>query len=156
MASLIHGVDETRRVTLGDLRLSSGGDPTCTTADGLDYYSLHLYPQAAAKHNMTLETWLRNRMAAVPQDGAAVVIEEMFPLGGAAGASFAEILRDYVKAPRATGWMSFYWGTPKALNMSSPGMYEDWLHVWSSGRPFKADNDDSVDDKSFADDAPAA
>ena len=42
--------------------------------------------------------------------------------------------------------------------MSDPGMYEDWLqcHVWSSGRPFKADDHDSVDGKSVADDAPAA
>ena len=117
MAGLIHGIDKQRRVTLGDLQLSTGGsmqeppEATCTTADGLDYYSLHLYPQAAVQNNASLGDWLRNRVAAVPDDGAKIVVEEMFPLGAPPSfGSPAEILRTYLSAmgPRTVGWMSFY------------------------------------------------
>jgi hypothetical protein len=34
------------RVTLGDLALSVAGKVTCTTDDGLDYYSIHLWVAA--------------------------------------------------------------------------------------------------------------
>jgi endo-1,4-beta-mannosidase len=52
MAAAIHEVDPTRRVTLGDLVASTctflDAPLTCTKADGLDYYSLHLYPSGNA------------------------------------------------------------------------------------------------------------
>ena len=44
MSGAIKAVDQTRRVTLGDLKasLQLTAAPSCTKEDGLDYYSLHV------------------------------------------------------------------------------------------------------------------
>jgi len=64
MVAAIHEVDPTRRVTLGDLVASTFLDAplTCTKADGLDYYSLHLYPSGNASLDELAESW-RKRIA---------------------------------------------------------------------------------------------
>ena len=100
-------------MTLGDLQLSTGGSmqerQTCTTADGLDYYPASLSAGGGAEQRQL--DWLRNRVAAVPDDGAKIVVEEMLPLGAPPPSSSpGQILQTYLSAtgPRTVGWMSFY------------------------------------------------
>jgi len=61
-----------------------------------------------------------------------------YPMGGSA--PWGDILQAYINAtsPRTVGWMSFYWGTAKQLDMSPIGaaMYDDWLGIFGKGRPW--------------------
>jgi hypothetical protein len=88
-----------------------------------------------------VESWWRFILGNVPADGAPVIVEEMFPLGAPPdmAANFTLLLADYLNAtrPRATGWVSFYWGTPAEMRMDphTARLYEDWLAVWQAGRP---------------------
>ena len=160
MAGTIHDVDPTRRVTLGDLVASTFLDAplTCTKADGLDYYSLHLYPFGNATMDELAESW-RKRIASLPDDGNAVMIEEVLPANLLAEAFPGEpvpggcpqvnvscvdqwpaLLRTYITStsPRAKGWMSFYWGSAEQMRMA-PGLgsrYETWLGIFAAGRPW--------------------
>jgi endo-1,4-beta-mannosidase len=141
MSAAIKRVDSTRRVTLGDLAasLSPTGPPSCSAEDGIDYYSLHLYPHGNDTLTQMAEKWKR-RIDTLPDDGLPVIIEEMYPLGGAAGVSWTDMLQAYVKStsPRTVGWMSFYWGTAEQLNMNPIGaaLYDKWLGIFSKGRPW--------------------
>ena len=71
-----------------------------------------------------------------------MVVEEMFPLGAPPdlAANFTGLLDAYLTAtrPRATGWVSFYWGSSQAMRMdpNATKAYDDWLRVWQQGRPF--------------------
>ena len=131
MAAAIHEVDPTRRVTLGDLVASTFLDAplTCTKADGLYYYSLHLYPSdlgTPAWTSWQSESW-RKRIASLPDDANEVMIEEalpgvllseMFPGEPVRGGcplvnvscvdQWPALLRTYISStsPRAKGWMS--------------------------------------------------
>eukprot|EP01052_Picozoa_sp_SAG31_P034867 SAG31_NODE_4130_length_3555_cov_7.058449_3_plen_225_part_00 len=141
MSSAIKGVDPERRVTLGDLKASmqDAGEPSCSATDGLDYYSLHLYPHGNDTLARLAEKWKR-RIDTLPNDGLPVIIEEMYPLGGASGISWGDMLSAYVTStsPRTVGWMTFYWGTAKQLNMSpvAAELYDKWLGIFSKGRPW--------------------
>jgi hypothetical protein len=154
-AAAIHHVDSTRRVTLGDLTASIflAAPLSCTKADGLDYYSLHLYPQGNASLDELAESW-RQRIASLPDDGNDVIIEETLPAillsemfpgepvsrSGGDVPEWAALLRTYIgsTAPRTKGWMSFYWGTAEQMRMASePGSrYEAWLDIFAAGRPW--------------------
>lgn len=153
MADAIKAVDPTRRVTLGDMAYSSAGAPglQCTTADGLDYYSLHPEPQdtAAVKSVEELRKFWAGLIAGLPDDGAPVVIEELYPDPGAPGnngwlgpdglGGELELLRAYVAAtsPRAVGWMAFYWGDAESLNLgpADAATYRRWLDQFARSRP---------------------
>lgn len=148
MSTTIHDIDPARRVTVGDLGLSLGGQPTCTVGDGLDYYSVHLYPSHAGgagdDNASAVKDWWRHVMGNVPDDGAPVVVEEMFPLGAPPDlASNLSLLLDlYLNAtrPRAQGWVSFYWGSAQAMHMdpATAQLYSQWLQVWKAGCPFRS------------------
>jgi hypothetical protein len=79
MSSAIKSIDGSRLVTLGDDTLSMGtAGLLCTLEDGLDYYSLHPQPPNAEILTLEqLESFWSGRIAALPQDGAPVIIEEM-------------------------------------------------------------------------------
>merc|ERR1711865_1263821 len=107
MSSAIKSIDSSRLITLGDDTLSMGAaDLLCTLEDGLDYYSLH--PQPPNAERMTLEqlkSFWSGRMEALPQDGAPVVIEEIYPFPqcpgngawlGPAGVSEQQLVEAYV------------------------------------------------------------
>ena len=72
------------------------------------------------------------RIATLPDDGLPVIIEEMYPLGGAKGVAWPDMVATYVSstAPRTVGWMSFYWGPSKKVypkNAIAAAIYEEWL-----------------------------
>lgn len=141
MSAAIKSVDPSRRVTLGDLAasLSPSGPPSCSAEDGLDYYSLHLYPHGNDTLGQLMEKWKR-RIDTLPNDGRPVIIEEMYPLGGAPGISWTDLLQAYITStsPRTVGYMSFFWGTAEQLKMGPIGasLYNKWLGIFSKGRPW--------------------
>ena len=86
-----------------------------------------------------MEKWKR-RIDTLPNDGRPVIIEEMYPLGGAPGISWTDLLQAYITStsPRTIGYMSFYWGTAEQLKMGPIGasLYNKWLGIFSKGRPW--------------------
>ena len=55
---------------------------------------------------MTLEDMIsewRDKINALPDDGAPVVVEEMFPLGSSKGVSFTALLQGYLNATKPRG-----------------------------------------------------
>jgi hypothetical protein len=108
LAAAVRKADDRHLVTVGlvdwslDRKgLTSGFVPEAIASD-LDFVSVHLYPESG-KLAAALET-LKGFGAGKP-----VVVEETFPLK----CSPKELDEFIVKAgPLATGWVSFYWGTP--------------------------------------------
>jgi hypothetical protein len=134
LVGVIRQEDPDHLVTVGAL------DPR-VMADVVDFHCLHLYPaKLPAERNTRDEQkriW-RGRVEGLPR-GKPIVIEEFFPLGGAPGARFEDTLADLLEAtsPRATGWVSFYWGLPSELattNAMAAAIYESWLKIWTDGR----------------------
>ncbi|MCA1685723.1 MAG: glycoside hydrolase family 5 protein [Planctomycetia bacterium] len=103
--------------------LTSGFVPG-KVADGLDFVSVHLYPERG-KLNEALET-LRGFSVGKP-----VVIEETFPLRCSAG-EFEQFIRE--SGDVASGWVGFYWGkTPAGLRKSetiSDALTRGWLEFF--------------------------
>lgn len=140
MSSAVKSISPGRRVTIGDLQLSLGGHPTCSLSDGLDHFSLHLYPSYPPHASLAeIAAFWSGRMSTLPLNGTAV-IEEMFPLGGPQNVTLSSLLREYLTStmPKARGFMTFYWGAAADMHMppAQSALYEDWLDVWSRGRPW--------------------
>lgn len=131
LASVIRAEDSGHLITVGALNPPA-------FARAVDFHCLHLYPEGvpAGQDCMAVnrERW-RKRMAEVP-DGKPVVIEEFFPMLLPQGVTFQQALDAMLEAtrPRASGWVSFYWGPAAELNWPTPiarAIYEDWLKLWS-------------------------
>jgi hypothetical protein len=131
LANVIRAEDPGHLITVGALNPPA-------FARAVDFHCFHLYPDGvpAGEDFITVnrQRW-RQRMAEVP-DGKPVVIEEFFPMVMPQGVTFQQALDTMLDAtkPRASGWVSFYWGPAAELNWSMPIMrptYEDWLKLWS-------------------------
>ena len=140
MSSAVKSISPERRVTIGDLQLSLGGKPTCSLNDGIDYFSLHLYPSYPPNASLgEIGAFWSGRMNALPQNATAM-IEEMFPLGTPPNTTLSSVLQEYLTStsPKARGFMTFYWGTADDMHMPpvESTVYKEWLGVWERGRPW--------------------
>ncbi|HOW70149.1 MAG TPA: hypothetical protein PKY77_06055 [Phycisphaerae bacterium] len=131
LAGAIRAEDPGHLITVGALNPPA-------FARTVDFHSFHLYPERvpAGQDFLALnrDRW-RQRMTEVP-DRKPVVIEEFYPMVVPQGITFQQALDAMLTAtrPRASGWVSFYWGPAAELNWPTPmmhPMYENWLKVWN-------------------------
>lgn len=131
LAGVIRAEDPGHLVTVGALNPPAFGR-------AVDFHCFHLYPEAVPADQDFLAAnrrkW-RQRMAEVA-DGKPIVIEEFYPMVVSKGLELQRVLDAMLEAtrPRASGWVSFYWGPAAELNWPLPtmrAMYEEWLGVWS-------------------------
>jgi len=130
LASVIRAADPNHLVTVGALHPAA-------VADAVDFHCFHLYPEIPPgdgdflAHNR--RQWQR-QLQTVPE-GKPVMIEEFYPMWTPAGIALPDLLATLLEAawPRATGFVSFYWGAPERLTWTdrrARGLYEAWLQVW--------------------------
>jgi hypothetical protein len=98
--------------------LTLGPDPKAF-GEGLDYFSVHLYPKDAS-----VDTNLKLLATLV---GKPVIIEEMFPLSCS-----MESFRRFVAGTResASGWIGFYWGKTLEECRRSKDLKDAFMVPW--------------------------
>lgn len=126
LTAAVRKVDRRHLITVGlvpwsvDEGASGSGFLPAKVADELDFVCVHLYPEGG-KLDESLQTL---KGCAV---GKPVVIEEMFPLR-CSPKELDEFLERSTQ--HATGWISFYWGTPPEELRTSQRKQDVLLLQW--------------------------
>ena len=146
LANAIRAVDATRLVTIG---IQMGSYPDHVTgvacADSLDFFSVHIYPEANCNTPAALEDYFVETLNLLPPNTSKTVTwEEIYPLNLNSNISFT-MMPDIMKraAARARSplivqsFYSFYWGTAVSLDMSpmSAAIYNEWIKAWAAAAP---------------------
>ncbi|HOB76173.1 MAG TPA: hypothetical protein PKG54_16795 [Phycisphaerae bacterium] len=131
LAGIIRAEDPDHLITVGALNPPA-------VANVVDFHCFHLYPDPVPAGEDFLQTNARRwqeRLSAIT-DGKPIILEEFYPLWVPAQIAKRDLLRTMLEAtsPRATGWVSFYWGEPEIQTGSDPAgreLYAEWLRLWS-------------------------
>ncbi len=131
LAAVVRTVDPNHLVTIGALHPAA-------VAEAVDFHCFHLYPETPGAggdflaHNR--DRW-RQQLQTV-SDGKPVMIEEFYPMWTPPDEiDLSDLLEALLEAaqPRATGFLSFYWGPPGRQTWTRPQarrLYESWLQLW--------------------------
>lgn len=141
LTNAIRAVDPARLVTIGELFPQACA--TCGAVNAVDYYSVHLYPQASWANASIAEAHWAQAIGTIPDDGRSLVVEEFSGMVNAGpGLSMAGSIDAILNASssRGRGWVSFYWGNATSLGITgvSAELYKEWLEAWTAGRPWHA------------------